>query len=210
MDLQELKAWLETNKDNAEVKAYLDSFKVQPTLEVFKSKLNDADFKSFLDSEKDKHLSKGIETFKSNNLSKLVDEEVKKRYPEKDAKDIQVEALRIELEKMKKENLMKEIKNQAILILDEKKLPKEVLNFIVSDDLEKTKTNIESFGNVFNPYIQIAVEERIKSGSYTPPKNNDSTTKNPWSKEHFNLTEQGRIITENPLLASQLMAQATK
>lgn len=32
--------------------------------------------------------------------------------------------------------------------------------------------------------------------------------KNPWSREHFNLTEQGRILRENPELAKQLMAAA--
>ena len=31
--------------------------------------------------------------------------------------------------------------------------------------------------------------------------------KNPWSKEHFNLTEQGRLLRENPELAEQLKAQ---
>lgn len=33
-------------------------------------------------------------------------------------------------------------------------------------------------------------------------------TKNPWSKEHFNLTEQGRLYRENPELAKQLEASA--
>lgn len=32
--------------------------------------------------------------------------------------------------------------------------------------------------------------------------------KNPWSKEHFNLTEQGRIYRENPELAAKLKAAA--
>src|SRR5690606_24724391 len=32
--------------------------------------------------------------------------------------------------------------------------------------------------------------------------------KNPWSKEHFNLTEQARILRENPELAAQLKAAA--
>lgn len=31
--------------------------------------------------------------------------------------------------------------------------------------------------------------------------------KNPWSKEHFNLTEQARILKENPELAKQLQSQ---
>lgn len=30
--------------------------------------------------------------------------------------------------------------------------------------------------------------------------------KNPWSKEHFNLTEQGKLLKENPELARQFMA----
>lgn len=39
-------------------------------------------------------------------------------------------------------------------------------------------------------------------------KGGGGSQKNPWSKEHFNLTEQGRILRENPELAKQLMAAA--
>ncbi len=42
-----------------------------------------------------------------------------------------------------------------------------------------------------------------------PPYNKDkshSGIKNPWSKEHFNLTEQGKLLRENPELAKQYMA----
>lgn len=34
--------------------------------------------------------------------------------------------------------------------------------------------------------------------------------RNPWSKEHWNLTEQGRILRQDPDLARQLMAAAKK
>lgn len=40
------------------------------------------------------------------------------------------------------------------------------------------------------------------------PKNDG--TKNPWSRDHFNLTEQGRLLRENPDLAKQLQASAGK
>lgn len=36
----------------------------------------------------------------------------------------------------------------------------------------------------------------------------NTTDQNPWSKEHFNLTEQGRIMRENPQLAARLMKEA--
>src|SRR5690606_40465389 len=39
-------------------------------------------FQKWLQSEKDRHFSKGLETWKENNLSSIVEEEIKKRYPE--------------------------------------------------------------------------------------------------------------------------------
>lgn len=91
-----------------------NSFKVEPTLEVFKNKLNNADFKSYFNSEKDKHLQKGIETFKTNNLQKLVDEEYKKKYPLKDPKEIEIENMKSEIKKMKFDGLKKELINNTL------------------------------------------------------------------------------------------------
>lgn len=45
-------------------------------------------------------------------------------------------------------------------------------------------------------------------GTGTNPGGQDHDIKNPWSKEHFNLTEQGRIMRENPALAARLKAEA--
>lgn len=43
----------------------------------------------------------------------------------------------------------------------------------------------------------------------TPPNNGKSNPSyNPWSKEHFNLTQQGKILRENPELAAQLKSAA--
>lgn len=43
-----------------------------------------------------------------------------------------------------------------------------------------------------------------------PPANNGSSNLgiNPWKKESFNLTEQGKIFKENPEMAKSLMSQA--
>lgn len=37
-----------------------------------------------------------------------------------------------------------------------------------------------------------------------------NTTKNPWSKDHWNMTEQGKLIRENPTKARQLAKEAGK
>lgn len=60
----------------------------------------------------------------------------------------------------------------------------------------------EQYKDLFKPDVK--GKEPVNIGGGTP------SIKNPWSKEHFNLTEQGRIIRENPELAAQLQAAAKK
>lgn len=60
----------------------------------------------------------------------------------------------------------------------------------------------EQYKDLFKPDLKGREPNNIGGG--TP------STKNPWSKEHFNLTEQGRILRENPELAAQLQAAAKK
>lgn len=49
-----------------------------------------------------------------------------------------------------------------------------------------------------------------KTGSGSPLGGGGGGEKNPWSKEHFNLTEQGRIASQNPQEAERLKALAGK
>ena len=58
----------------------------------------------------------------------------------------------------------------------------------------------EQYKDLFKPDVK--GKEPVNIGGGTP------SIKNPWSKEHFNLTEQGRILRENPELAAQLQAAA--
>ncbi|MBU5485968.1 DUF4355 domain-containing protein [Clostridium sp. MSJ-11] len=192
MNLEEIKKWLEENKENVEVRTYLNSFKVEPTLEVFKEKLtNDKDFTAFLDSEKDKHLAKGIDTFKTNNLEKLINEEIEKRFPQQDPKDTELAKLKVEIEKMQKESLRKDLTNKAIKIATDKKLPIELIDYLIGENEESTIENIEKLESVFNTSMETLVAERLKGNSYTPPNNgggNDVTTYEDLLKNADNMT----------------------
>ena len=52
------------------------------TLNAFKDKLTDPEFKSFLDSTKDTHFNTALETWKANNLQKIIDAEMLARIKE--------------------------------------------------------------------------------------------------------------------------------
>lgn len=81
---------------------------------------------------------------------------------------------------------------------------------------DKTKLSLSEDGSqVFGIDEQLTVLKETYKDLFTPvvsgrdPQNKDKTppgTKNPWSKEHFNLTEQGKLLRENPALAAQYKA----
>jgi hypothetical protein len=137
-------------------------------LETFKSKMNDGEFKSFMDSEKDKHLTKGLETFKTNNLAALVDAEVKKKYPTKDPNEIAMENMKVELEKMKTESARKDLKTNAMKILSDKKLPTDLVDYFLGADETSTNDNLAKFETILNASVTSLVAEKLKGG-YTPP-----------------------------------------
>jgi hypothetical protein len=203
MELNEIKAYITTNSDNEEVKAYLDSFKVQPTLEVFKSKINDADFKSFLDSEKDKHSSKSLETWKSNNLQKLIDEAVTKANPTETPEQKQIRELTERLNKKEAEELRGQLVNRALKVATEKKLPADLVDYFIGQDEETTLKNLEKLESIFTNHVNAVAEERLKSG-YKPPKgdNNTGITKEMFEKMGY--MERVKLSTENPQLYKEL------
>lgn len=139
------------------------------TLDAFKAKLeNDPNFKSFMDSEKDKHSKKAFETWKQNNLQKLLDDEIKKRYPDKDPKDKALEDLKIEMEKMKAENLKKDLTNNTLKVMTEKKLPTGLVNLIVGADEDSTNKNLETLEKIFADHDEAIKTEILKDGTYKP------------------------------------------
>ena len=63
---------------------------------------------------------------------------------------------------------------------------------------EQLTTIKEQYKDLFIP--EVRGKEPNNTGGNPPG------VKNPWSKEHFNLTEQGKMLRENPELAKQFMA----
>ncbi|KRU29319.1 hypothetical protein VT91_09330 [Clostridium sporogenes] len=174
------------------------------SLDIFKEKINtDKDFKSYIDSLKDTHLNKGLETWKSNNLEGLVNERIKELYPDEDPKDKKIKELEIKFQNMEKETLRKELTNKALKIANEKGLPTDLVDYFIGQDEEATNKNLETLEKVFIDKLETTVKERLRDNSYTPP-NGGAVSDNPWSKGHFNLTKQAQILKENPELAEQL------
>jgi len=177
MEFSEIKAYLETNADNDEVKQYLAELS-KPTIDRVEDFLESEDGKKLLQPKMDSYYSKGLDTWKKNNLEKELDREIKKRFPAKDEKDIELERMRAEFEKMKAEADKEKLRSKALKIATDKKLPSDIVDYFIGDDEDSTVNNLEKVNKIFSQYIQKAVEDKLKDGSYTPPGSKKDQTDN--------------------------------
>jgi hypothetical protein len=165
MDIAEVQAFLDTNKDLPEVKNYVNGFTTVDRVNAF---LEGEDGKKLLQPRLDTYHNKGLESWKTNNLTKMVDEEVKKRFPDADPKDVAMAQLKAEFENMKNSTLKEKLTNKTLKQFQELKLPSELVDFIVGDE-ESTKKNIEMLKNLFATHDEAIKTEFAKGNSYVPP-----------------------------------------
>ncbi|NFN17320.1 DUF4355 domain-containing protein [Clostridium botulinum] len=153
------------------------------TLEQFKNALeNNLEVKGYYDSIVDKSVSKrldkGIESWKTNNLENIIDEEINKRYPQKTEAEIKFEEQQEQLEKAMEEKRQLELQIKYQTIMAENNLPMEILDFVAGKDVETTISNIERFKSTTDTYIakkvQDGIEERLRRNAYVPPSNDNN------------------------------------
>lgn len=133
----------------------------------------------------------------------------KEKMTEEEKAEFERKRLQEELTAKEQALLERELNLQAIDLLTEAKMPLAFKDFVVGAGEEVTKAKVKTLKALWSEALENAVKERFKESGRTPhePDGGD-TTKNPWSKEHFNLTEQARILRENPELAATLRQMA--
>lgn len=120
-----------------------------------------------------------------------------------------IEKTRAEIAEKERALIARELELKTVDMLNEKSLPLDFKEFVLGGDEDKTVEKIERFSKLFNDSLEKAISEKLKGNP--PGKGIDDPgkgIKNPWSKDSFNLTEQGRILREDPELAKLLKSQA--
>ncbi|TPG71161.1 DUF4355 domain-containing protein [Brevibacillus laterosporus] len=194
MDLQSIQQYLETEKDSTEVQGYLQGLKT-PTLEgVQKFVSENDDAKKWFESQKHSHFDKGIETWKKNNLQKLVDDELVKRNPSETPEQKRIRELEDKFHLKERELLMKDIGIKARDLATQQGIPTEIVTYLINEDESKTTENIAFFKKVFDASIQKAVEDKVKASGIDPVLTNNEppvdTSK--MSMEEYALHRQSR------------------
>lgn len=157
----------------------------------------------WLQSYSDAKVTKGISTWKENNLQAEVDEKVKKLYPSEDPKDSEIKKLSMELEEMRKQTLMADLTNEALKTAADKKLPQDIVKMLVTSDRDKTNSNIQALEEVWNTTLKDHIKSNVNS---TSPNFNDGGA-NGINIDRFNqmsYQEKKSLRQSNPDLYGEL------
>lgn len=160
LTFDKVKAFLDANKDNAEVQAYYKTDVI--TGDNVKTYLATPDGKKVLQPLLDSNFTKGLETWKTNNLDALVEDELKKRNPDKSPAEIEVEKLRQEIEKERNDRARSELSTKALKLAQEKGLPIDVIDFLIGADEETTTANLAKYEEAHTKAIQAAVDAKFR------------------------------------------------
>jgi hypothetical protein len=168
MKLEDIKKFLSDNKDQDDVKAYLGELSAVSTDKV-KGFLDTEEGKKLLQPRLDQNFHRGLETWKTNNLESIIEEEVKKRNPDKTPEQKKIEELEKKIQDAENARIRGELVNKAFKVADEKSLPKDVIDFLIGEDEDKTLENLSKFEQSYTAALQKAVDEKFKAGGREVP-----------------------------------------
>jgi hypothetical protein len=190
----------------------LDQMKADWVKEATTGLYSEDDFQRKLTAEVDRRVDTGIQKGLDTQRKKWEEEFSKKA--QMSAEELAQQKLQEQLGELSTKE--KEIAKRANLLqakeaLADAKIPKsqyeKLLNSLVSEDVDSTMSNVQSFIEVYNE-TKTEIETQIKSAMSNVPAPTTGTNAPPLTKDDFNklsYTAKMELKKENPDLFSKLM-----
>jgi hypothetical protein len=219
MTIEEIKKFLAENKDKTDVAEFLKSLSGVNSDNV-KAYLETDEGKKIAQSITDARVTQAIETFKKNNLDKLINDGVSKKYvelhPEETADQKRIRELEQKFNESENSKKQAELKNKTLKLLTSKGMDTDILDVLnIGTDEDTASKNVGQFMKLFDTALNKAVTAKFKENGREPHKDVDDNGEykgvNPWKKETFNLTEQAKLIQSlTPEIVAELKRAAGK
>ena len=131
----------------------------------------------------DKKVTTGIENFKKNGMQKIIEAEVLKRTGKNETPEQkEIRELKERLDKADKEKAKAEMISKYKDVLTEKKIPSNMIDFLLAEDDETTGANIELFENSMKQYIETGIKAKLGDSEYTPPTGGGNVGRGTWEQ----------------------------
>lgn len=173
------------------------------------------DFKKFMETEEgkkilnpmfDKRVSTAIETWKNNNIEKVVNDELVKRGYVQTEEQKKMMDLQNEINSIKKEKEIAEKRAIALAELNANGLNASLVDFLPTDSEEGIRNGVTTFKSILDDLV---AQEVKKKTAGTGVKPTDVKTPQPklTTKDVMKMSyrERNQLAKENPELYKQLM-----
>lgn len=194
------------SKDN--VKEYLTK-DVETYKQVVAEFLETEQGKNFIQPELDRFFSKGLESWKVNNLDKIVSEKVAELNPQETPEQKRIRELEEKLSRQEMNTKQQSLKNLAINYLSEKKLPTSIADYLKADTEEGVRNAINNLEIEWTVALDGAVSSRFKEAGKSAKdgtkSNIDSSTVTKEKLLNMTVKESTEFYNKNPQLFRQIM-----
>lgn len=201
MELKEVKEFLDKEKENEEVKTFLQELKEAKKISVEEVNqfLETEEGKKLLTPKLHSHFSKTLENWKANNLEKefktRLDDEIAIRYPEETEEQKRIKALEKSKEETDNKLLRSELKNKAITFLNEAKLPLDLVEIFIRSDADKTLESLGKFKTMMEAFQKTITDELYKKHGREPKEGTEEVTPlEDLEKQHKEAMEKGDML----------------
>ena len=203
LSVDAVKTFLEQNAEARE--ALKPNFINYETVDAY---LNSADGAKVLQPRLDRHFTKGLETWKANNLQTIIDQKINELHPAETPAEKKMREMQERLNKMEQERNRSAAKAAAVQELTEKGLPASVADFVVADSMEATRDRINAFELEWTQAIKGKVAERLKGIGGTPASTNTGGDSTELTKEKLMAMpykQRAEVYKSNPELFRKIM-----
>lgn len=173
MDIKEIQTFLTTNKDSDDVKNFVKSFYTPEQLNPF---LDSDEGVKIIQPRLDRHHTKGLESWKINNLQKLIDDAVAKAHPAESEEQKRMRTLEAKIKAQEDETTRVKLQNFASGKLSEHKIPVKLAAFVVGKDEINTLQNISELKAEWDSELEKRVDEIFKLNGRQRPGPKDKKT----------------------------------
>ena len=180
---------------------------VKLTPEKVESYLESEEGQKILQPRLDKYFSKGLETWKEKTLPNVIEEEIKKKFPEETEEQKRLRQLEEKLTEAENARVRESAKNKALNYASESGIPAALVEYAVVSDVDKTTENMEKLSAVWKESIKKAVENKFKENG----RDVDSPGKQPANlQEEIKAAEAAGDWKKSILLKQKLRRQNKK
>ncbi len=146
----------------------------------------------------DQHFSKSLETWKANNLDKIVNERVEALFPNETPQAKQMRELQAQIDKINAEKMKAEMSTVTLNLLAQEGVPNTFARFLQGSDEATTRANISDFKHQFNQALNGSVDSKFKQFGFQPQANNQQQNEPQVDPSKMSYAERMALYNSNP------------